>query len=458
MTGSHPGDGPAARKPGMLVRLGLHRPELRAWALYDWANSAFVLIVITAVFPIFYKNVPAAGLPEAKAMGYYSWVTTIVLLLIAVFSPMLGALADFRAWRKRFLTATMIIGVIPTACMVFLHEGDWPLALLLFGLGNLGLSSSFTFYDSLLPHVARPDEVDRVSTGGYALGYLGSGLLLILNLLWIQMPESWGFANAESATRFSFLSVAIWWLLFSLPILRIVREPPRQIEKGEKNVRDAVSAAFARLRDTIGEMRGRYRQAFLLLLAILIYTEGIGTIIRMAAIYASSRGLPDADVIFAILLVQFLGIPFSFLFGGLSGVIGPKRSIMVGLIVYGAATLVAYSMETVTEFYILALLIGMVQGGTQALSRSLFASMVPHHRTSEFFGIYAVAEKVGGFIGPMVFSTILAMTGSTQPAVLSIVLFFIAGGLLLGRVNVERGRREAEVVEERTVSAGPSPA
>lgn len=431
----------------LLTRLGLHRPELRAWAMYDWANSAFVLIIVTAVFPIYYKNVPAAGLSGEDATAYYGWVTTAVLFLIAILSPSLGALADFRAWRKRFLGAGVLLGVTATACMVFLHQGDWVAALILFGLGNLGLASSFTFYDSLLPHIAGGDEIDQVSTGGYALGYLGSGLLLVLNVLWIQMPELWGFEDSASATRAAFLSVAVWWLLFSIPLFRRVTEPARLIETGERNTRDSVRAALARLKGTISEMRGKHRQAFLLLLAVLIYTEGIGTIIRMAALYASSRGLPDSDVILAILLVQFFGIPCSFLFGGLAGKIGPKRSIMLGLAVYTGATVLAYRMETVTEFYLLALMIGMVQGGTQALSRSLFASMIPHHRTSEFFGIYAVSEKVGGFLGPMVFSFVITLTGSTQPAVLSIVVFFLVGGGLLFFVNESDGQTEARKAE-----------
>ncbi|MDH4071273.1 MAG: MFS transporter, partial [Ignavibacteria bacterium] len=244
-----------SRSSSILSRLGLHRPELRAWALYDWANSAFVLVIITAVFPIYYKNVPAAELSAEDATAYYGWVTTAVLFLIAILSPSLGALADFRAWRKKFLGAGVLLGVIATACMVFLHQGDWLAALILFGLGNLGLASSFTFYDSLLPHIAAGDEIDRVSTGGYALGYLGSGLLLVLNLLWIQMPETWGFEDTASATRAAFLSVAVWWLLFSLPLFRKVSEPPRQIQEGERNTRDAVRVALGRLKQTISEMR-----------------------------------------------------------------------------------------------------------------------------------------------------------------------------------------------------------
>ncbi len=433
----------------LLERLGLHRRELRAWAMYDWANSAFVLIVVTAVFPIFYKNVTAADISVEKATEYYGWTTTAVLLLVALLAPMAGAIADFFGWRKRFLTLAVFLGALPTACMMLLHRGDWIPALVLFALGNFGVSSSFVFYDSLLPHVAKDDEIDRVSAGGYALGYLGSGLLLMLNLSWIQFPDFWGIADAESATRLSFLSVAVWWLLFSIPILRNVKEPPRRLEAGEQKRFDALKGGLRRLSDTFRQFRGTYRQAFLLLLAVLIYTDGIGTIIRMAALYASSRGLPDSDVILAILMVQFVGVPFSLLFGNLAGLIGTKRTILVGLAAYSLATFVAYDMETTTEFYLLALLIGLVQGGTQALSRSLFASMIPRHRTSEFFGFYSVSEKVAGIFGPMLFSLMISLTGSTRPAVLSLIAFFLIGAVLLMLVDEEKGREEALRVEER---------
>jgi UMF1 family MFS transporter len=419
--------------------------------MYDWANSAFVLVIVTAVFPIFYRNVPAAGLSAETATVYYGWTTTIVLALVAILAPVLGAVADFLAWRKRLLAVALFTGVAATSCMVLLSRGDWGLALLLFGVGNLGLSSSFVFYDSLLPHVAKPEEIDRVSTGGYALGYFGSGLLLILNLLWIRFPEWWGFSDATAGTRLAFLSVAIWWLVFSIPLLRVVREPARRLESGEQAAADAVRAALTRLRRTFRDFRGSHRQAFLLLLAVLVYSDGIGTIIRMAAIYATTRGLPDGDIILAILLVQFVGVPFSFLFGNLAGWIGTKRAIFVGLAVYALTTIVAFGMNTVAEFYLLAILVGTVQGGTQALSRSFFASMIPHHRTSEFFGFFSVSEKIAGIAGPLVFSLLLSLSGSSQVAILSILLFFVGGAALLLFVNETEGRREAEEAERRVL-------
>jgi UMF1 family MFS transporter len=316
------------------------------------------------------------------------------------------------------------------------------LALILFAMGNLGLASSFVFYDGLLPHVAREDEVDRVSSGGYALGYLGSGLLLLLNLTWIQDPLSWGIPDATTATQVSFLSVALWWACFALFALRGMSEPPRHLERNEKTTMDAVRVVVRRLRETLIEFRGTYRQAFILLIAILIYSDGIGTIIRMAGLYASTQGLPESDVVLAILLVQFIGVPCSFLFGNLAGLMGTKRTILFGLSIYIITTVVAYSMDSVEEFYLLAVLVALVQGGTQALSRSLFASMIPKHKTSEFFGFFSFSDKVAGIFGPLVFSLLITLTGSTQIAILSITGFFVAGAILLLCVDEEKGRRE----------------
>jgi len=437
------------RLSSLLTRLGLHRPELRAWAMYDWANSAFVLVIITAVFPIYFQQVAAQGLDPDEATARYGLATTAALCIAAALSPILGALADFRAVRKRLLGVCLLLGVGATACLYFVHAGDWFLALVLFVLGNIGLMLSFVFYDSLLPHITTSEEIDRVSSAGYALGYLGSGLLLVLNLAWIRMPETFGIASTESATRLSFLSVALWWGLFSIPLFRTVGEPPRTLEADESTTASAVRATFTRLMETLRDLRSLYRQAFLTLVAMFVYNDGIGTIIRMAAIYAATIGVPQHHVIIAILLVQFVGIPFSFLFGMLAGRIGAKWAIMIGLAVYSAISVVAYTMKSTEEFYILAILVATVQGGTQALSRSLFASMIPKHKTSEMFGFFSVFEKISGILGPLLFSVAIFLTGSTRDAILSVIAFFVVGGALLGFVDVAKGRRQAAEAEAR---------
>src|SRR3954449_6023 len=364
-----------------LEPLGLSRPELRAWAMYDWANSAMVCTIITAVFPIYYSKVAFAGSPPEAASRSLAIATTIGMVLIAVISPILGAFADYTAQKKRLLGIFLALGLIAVTAMYLIHTGDWVLASVLFILANIGANGSFVFYDALLPHIASDDEMDRVSTAGYALGYLGGGLLLALNLAWIQKPAWFGLpagenlseAQATLPARLAFVSVAVWWFVFSIPLFRRVPEPKAALGAEERRGESPIRATMERLGNTARELRV-YKQGFLMLLAFLIYNDGIGTIIRMATIYGTEIGIDQGAMIASILIVQFVGIPFSFLFGMLAGKIGAKRSVLLGLVVYTAICVVGYFMSTAAHFLLLAMLVGMVQGGTQALSRSLFAS------------------------------------------------------------------------------------
>ena len=435
------------RRDTWLERVCLHRPELRAWVMYDWANSAFMATIVAAVFPIYFSTVAAADLPPSEASFRFALATTVGLLIVAVLSPILGAVADFAGIKKRLLGTFMLLGCTATACMFFIQQGDWRLASVLFILGNIGASGSFVFYDSLLPHVARPHEMDRVSTAGYALGYLGGGLLLALNIAWIQWPDVFGLTDSASATRLSFLSVAVWWLGFSIPLFRGVPEPPRMLESDEQRGQPVLRAAFSRLGETLRELRG-YRHAFVMMLAFLIYNDGIGTIIRMATTYGTEIGLPQSSLITALLLVQFVGVPFAFLFGQIANLIGAKASIFVALFVYMGISVLGYFMTTPLHFYLLALAVGVVQGGSQALSRSLFASMIPQHKSSEFFGFFGVFEKFAGIAGPALFGVMILVTGSSRNAILSVIVFFVVGALLLTTVNVAEGQRAAHEADE----------
>jgi UMF1 family MFS transporter len=439
---------------GWLKRLGLDRPELRAWAMYDWANSAMMVIVVTAVFPIYFASVAAAGLPPTTATQRFSVATTIGLALIAVLAPILGALADYSAAKLRLLGAFLLLGAGATAAMFFIERGQWLLALVLFVLANVGANGSFVFYDALLPHVAEPDEMDRVSTAGYALGYVGGGLLLLVSLLMIKQPAWFGLphgpgltgAQATLPARLSFLLTGLWWIVFSIPLFRRLGEPAPTPRRPEDAGRGAVAASFAQLGRTLRELAS-YRQALLMLVAFLVYNDGIGTIIRMATIYGTELGLGQGAMIGAIVLVQFVGIPFAFLFGGLAGRIGAKRAIFLGLVVYGAISVLGYYMKTSRDFLVLATLVGVVQGGTQALSRSLFASMIPRQKSGEFFGFFSVFEKFAGIFGPLVFSIVIGATGSSRLSILSVIAFFAVGGLLLAGVDVEAGQRTARSAE-----------
>ena len=422
-----------------LAAFGLGRPELRAWALYDWANSAFFTTVVAAVFPVYFSSVAAVNVPPSVATARYAGMTTVALVLIAVAAPLLGAWADMAALRKRLLAVFMGAGVCATAGLGWVYSGDWQLAAVLFVIANIGVSGSIVFYDALLPHLARSEEIDQVSTAGYALGYLGGGLLLALNLAWIQFPHWFGLADAAAASRLSFVSVAVWWLVFSLPLLRRVAEPGRSTRPQSGPL---LGGVIGRLRQSGAELRV-YKNAGLLLLAFVIYNDGVGTIIRMAAIYGTEIGLSQGVLISAVLLVQFIGIPAAFGFGRLAARIGAKAGIFVALGVYMVVSVVGYFMSTALHFYLLAILVGLAQGGCQALSRSLFASLIPRQRSTEFFGFFAVCEKFAGIFGPAVFALLTLATGSSRTAILALVAFFAVGGLLLSRVDVEEGQRAA---------------
>ncbi len=434
---------PSAADPlssSWLARLGLHRPELRAWVWYDWANSAFMTTVVAAVFPIYYATVAADGLDDATATFRFGIATTIALTLVAVLSPLLGALADATGRKKALLAVFTGLGIAASAGLGLVGRGDWALALALFMLGNIGIYGSLTFYDALLPHIARPDELDRVSTAGYAIGYLGGGVLLAINLAWILQPAWFGFPDAGVATRAAFVSVAVWWALFSIPLFRRISEPPVDPAAAAAA---SIATAFVRLRQTLRELR-RYRHAFTMLVAFMLYNDGIGTMIRMATIYGTQVGIDQGSLIGALLLVQFIGVPSAFLFGAVAARVGAKPAILASLGLYTVISVLAFRMTTARDFIVLACLVGLVQGGSQALSRSLFASLIPKDRTAEFFGFFAVFEKFAGIFGPLLFSVAVALTHSNRAAILSVIPFFVAGALLLVTVDIEAGRRAAD--------------
>jgi MFS transporter, UMF1 family len=430
----------------LLTRLGLGRRDLRAWAMYDWANSAFQTTIVAAIFPIYFQKVAAADLPAPVATARFAWATTISIVIVAVVAPLLGAIADYAAVKKRFLAIFLAIGAIATGAMYFIGRGDWQLALVLFVVGNVGVAGSIVFYESMLPHLVGEGELDRVSSAGYAMGYVGGGVLLAINILMMSRPGLFGLPSREVAVRASLSSVAVWWVVFSIPLFRNVPEPQRVLERDEAASANPIASAARRLVETFFELR-RYREAFVFLLAFLLYNDGIQTIIRMATIYGTEVGIDDNAMIAALLVTQFIGVPFAFLFGMFAGRVGAKTAVFVGLAVYALITVLGYFMHSAREFFALAILVGMVQGGTQALSRSLFASMIPRHKSSEFFAFFGVFERYAGILGPAIFAWVVERSGTSRNAILSVVVFFVVGGALLTLVNVEDGRRAARDAE-----------
>jgi len=423
----------------ILKAVGLHRRELRAWAMYDWANSAFMTVVIASVFPIFFAQVANSGTDPQTATSRFTVATIVSLAIIAVIAPVLGAIADQIPIRKKLLGAFLALGALCTAAMAWIDSGHWQLASVLFVLARIGAMGSIVFYDSLLPHICETEEIDSVSTAGYAIGYLGGGILLGVLLAAIANAPIAGLSSAD-LTRIGFVVVALWWVGFALPLFFRVPEPPSQNKSIQMGA--ALRDSFSSLRNTLHELK-KYRQATLFLLAFLVYNDGIGTIIKLAVIYGSEVGLAKEHLIAAILITQFVGIPCTFAFGQMARWTGTKRSIFIALAVYTVVSVIGYFMRTPLHFYLLAGLVGMVQGGTQALSRSLFASMIPIHKATEFFGLFAVFEKFAGILGPAVFWLMLTFTGSSRNGILAVILFFALGAWLLSRVDVQAGRRTA---------------
>ncbi|MBN1994702.1 MAG: MFS transporter [Anaerolineae bacterium] len=412
-----------------------YRKIINSWAMYDWANSAFVTTIMATVLPVYYSSVAGVDLPGNLATVYWGYTTSIALLITALLAPILGAIADFSGMKKRFLMAFAAMGVLFSALLYFVTTGDWLMASLFFIFGNIAFAAADLFYNSLLPHVARPEDIDEVSTRGYAFGYLGGGLLLAINVLMIQF-----MADKTLAARLSFVSVAVWWGIFTLPLVFNIKEPPATREESESI--NPVLAGFRRVWRTFNQIR-HYKQLFLFLVAFWAYNDGIGTIIKMATIYGAEIGIGQTDLIGALLMTQFVGIPFAFGFGRLAKRIGAKSSIYLGLTVYTLISMAGYFMSVAWHFWLLAFMVGTVQGGSQALSRSLFGAMSPKAKMAEFFGFYEMSSRTAGIIGPFLFAVIGQMAGSSRLSIVALVVFFIMGGFLLSRVDIQEGIRVA---------------
>ena len=427
-----------------------YKRRIRAWTMYDWANSAFATTIMAAVLPIYYSSVAGATLPGNRATVYWGYTTSIALLIIALLSPVLGAMADFRGAKKRFLIIFALIGIFGTALLVFVTTGEWLKASIFFIIGNIGFAGSNVFYDSLLPHIARPDDIDQVSTRGFAMGYLGGGILLAINLAMIMLPPD---NLTPLMTRLSLLSVAVWWFVFTIPLWRRVPEPPRKLEEGEEDeYENPITASVRRLGHTFRELK-KYDDLLKFLVAFWLYSDGIGTIIKMATIYGAEIGIGQIDLIGTLLMVQFVGIPFSIGFGWLAKKIGTKQSIYLSLLVYALISIGGYFMSTALHFWMLGFAVAVVQGGSQALSRSLFARMVPKSKSAEFFGFFSVSAKFAGIAGPFLFAVVGQIMGSSRLSIVSLIIFFILGALLLTRVDEKEGIRVAEAEEALLVKA-----
>jgi MFS transporter, UMF1 family len=410
-----------------------------AWALVDWANSAFATTVMAGFFPVYFKQYWNEGIPATESTFRLGLTNGVASLVIALLAPLIGAIADRSRARVRLLALFTVLGAALTAALWLVQQGDWVAAALLYLGASLGFWGGNQFYDSLLLDVAEPRDYDLVSGYGYALGYLGGGVLFTLNVLMVTNPASFGLESASDAVRASFLTVAVWWLLFTVPAVLFVRERPAG---PVLPARAAVRAGFRELGHTIAHVRAD-RTLLWFLLAYWFYIDGVNTIIKMAVDYGLSLGFDQKSLLTALLVTQFVGFPSALAFGWVGGRIGARTGIFVAIGVYAGVSIYAYFIDTELEFYALAIVIGLVQGGIQSLSRALYGRLVPEGKSGEFFGFYNMMGKAAAIVGPLLTGTVAYATGDPRLGIVSVVVLFALGAAALLRVRVPAGGQRA---------------
>jgi UMF1 family MFS transporter len=409
----------------------LRRRSVLAWAFYDWANSAFATTVMAGFFPVFFKQYWSVGADPTVSTFRLGLGNGLASLVIAVLAPLLGAMADRGGTRLRLLSLFTLLGVAGTVALYWVAKGDWPFAVVLYVIASLGFAGGIAFYDSLILDVAEEHELDLISAYGYALGYLGGGILFAINVAMTLKPALFGLADATEAVRVSFVTVGLWWLVFSIPVLLFVREqrPPTPLAPLA-----ALRAGWSEIFRTLASLR-QYRVVALFLLAYWLYIDGVNTVIKMAVDYGLALGFPATSLIVALLITQFVGFPAALAFGWLGKRLGPKTGIQIAIVVYFAVTVWAYWLDDMREFYAMAIVIGLVQGGVQSLSRSFYGRLVPRSKSGEFFGFFNMMGKFAAVIGPVLTGWVALLSGSSRLAILSLVVLFGAGGFLLHQVR-----------------------
>ncbi|SEA44841.1 MFS transporter [Microbulbifer marinus] len=410
---------------------GIHRRRaIWSWAFYDWANSAFATVVLAGFFPLLFLDFWNAGESAETANLRLGWANAAASLFIALAAPLIGALADRAGARKRLLLLFAVTGMFATALLAGVPGGAWLPAASLFVCATIGFLGANLLYDALLTSVAPPARWHAVSGLGFGLGYLGGGLLYLGCVAAALKPAAFGFAGSTEAALAAFLVTAVWWALFSLPLVIWVREPPATAPAASRSL---LRQTLAELRGTIRHLR-HYRPVMIFLLAYWLYIDGVGTVIRMAVAYGRALGFERSHLILALLLVQFVGFPAAILFAHLGERIGPQRGIYFGLGVYILVCVWGAFIRAPWEFFVIAVLIGLVQGGVQALSRSCYARLIPAARSGEFFGFYNLMGKFAALIGPPLFGLFGSWFGEVRYSMLALILLFVAGGLVLSRL------------------------
>ncbi len=440
-----------------------NRKAIWGWVLYDWANSAFATTVMAGFFPIFFKQYWSYGTDVNLSTAQLGFGNSIASLIVALMAPILGAIADKGSAKKKFLVFFAYLGVLMTAALFLVQKGQWAWAIFIYVMGIIGFAGANVFYDSLLPAIVGEDKIDYVSGLGFSMGYLGGGLLFLINVLMTLMPQKFGLPDAAAAVRFSFLSVALWWGLFTFFTLFWVPEK-KAASTGESD-KSIVVAGFRQLAGTFKNIR-HLKVVFTFLLAYWLYIDGVDTIIRMAVDYGLSLGFESTDLIVALLIVQFVGFPAALVFGKLGERWSVRKSIYLAIAIYMGVTVWGTMMTQKMEFYVLAMVIGLVQGGIQALSRSYYSRLIPKNKTAEYYGFYNMLGKFAVILGPVLMALVgliarrILMPPAPSPeqvlavgqlasrwGIGSLLILFIAGAILFYFVDEEKGRQQAALLE-----------
>ena len=401
--------------------------QIFSWSMYDWANSAFATTVMAGLFPLFYKEFWNTGIASGDVSFRLGAINSMASLIVAVSAPLLGAMADQAGSKKKYLLFFASMGIVMTGLLYLAAQGEWLIASLLYVIALVGFSGGNIFYDALLVNVSNKNNIDIISGLGFALGYLGGGILFAINVWMVNAPATFGLDGATQAVRVSFLMVAVWWAVFSIPIFLFVKEEQTNVKKHGLGL---LRLAWQKLRGTLGRVAS-FKIVVIFLLGYWFYIDGVDTVVRMAVDYGMSLGLDSKKLIIALLLAQFVGFPSALLFGYLGKWLGPKTGIYIGLVFYIIIIFWAMGISSNREFYILAICIGLVQGGVQALSRSLYVRIIPQQYAGEFFGFYNIFGKFAAVLGPILMGMVTMLSGDPRKGLLVIIMLFIIGGVFL---------------------------
>lgn len=416
----------------------------KSWAFYDWANSAYTLTVTTAILPLYFKSVfQNAGGATTVSTAYWGYASSIATLFLAILSPILGTVADYKGYKKKFFNLFFILGIVTTAMLAFVPNTNWIMLLVLYVLSSIGFSGSCVFYDAFLVDVTTEERMDKVSTWGFALGYIGSTIPFIVSMAIIMLAKFEILPiSVPAASKIAFVITSIWWLVYTIPMLKKVHQV-----HGIDIEPNPIAKSFKRIVNTFENIK-QHKKVFLFMLAYFFYIDGVDTIIKMASSYGADLGIDSNTLLIVLLATQFVAFPFAILYGKLAEKFKGKKMLYVGIIIYTIICIYAYFLKTKLDFWMLAMLVGTSQGGIQALSRSYFGKLVPKEKANEFFGFYNIFGKFAAVMGPLLVGIVTQLTGKTNNGVFSIVILFIIGGIVLTRVPEED---DAKLASENSI-------